>query len=490
MKSLSEYPKELIENRDSIEATFIFCLWKQPDLYDDYSKLNENGDNTIKTEDGIFYFSLGKQLYKEGFRSFDNVSIYTFLNDKPTIKKHFDELTGYKSVEELMSLVDVENIDAYFDNIVKYNILLILYDKGFNIIQNICKLKKMNSQEIYDYYDYQLNDISLKSNQATNIEDLVITEKFLNECDKGNEMGIGYSKICRILNYLTLGLPLGELFMLAGHSGTGKTSFAFNNFILPVNEQKVKCAIISNEQRSKDFKILLLVHILTEDLNYYGLTRKKIKTGKFTDEQWNMLNQAKKISKEKYENIRFSKIYDSDMSKVKKTIKKLSKIGYQVFLFDTMKSEDKVDEVMWQQLLLQSRKLFQLASKENISIITTYQLAPAMLNKRFLDVTCLSNAKQIKEVYSEMCYLRPIWEDEYNGKKYDIKPYELKRDSSGKYINIKQFITLDKSKKYIIVFLDKTRNDDDKQCVLYEFNGRFNKWKEIGYCTVINHHEF
>ena len=116
-KELSEYPKELTEGRNAVEASFIFCLWKQPDLYSDYSSINENNDETIKTEDGIFYYSLGKQLYKQGFKAFDNVSVYTFLEDKPTVKKHFDKLGGYKTVEELRSLVDVENIDAYFDQI-------------------------------------------------------------------------------------------------------------------------------------------------------------------------------------------------------------------------------------------------------------------------------------------------------------------------------------------------------------------------------------
>ena len=40
-----------------------------------------------------------------------------------------------------------------------------------------------------------------------------------------------------------------------------------------------------------------------------------------------------------------------------------------------------------------------------------------------------------------------------------------------------------------IVALDKTRNDEDKQQVLYEVNGRFNSWKEIGYCNIINEHK-
>ena len=164
------------------------------------------------------------------------------------------------------------------------------------------------------------------------------------------------------------------------------------------------------------------------------------------------------------------------MNKVKRIIKKLAKLGYQVVMFDTMKSEDEIDEAMWQQLLIHSRKLFQITSLHT-------------LNKRYLDASCLSNAKQIKEVFSEMVYARPLWDDEFPGEKFDVKPYQLKKDESGKYTNVRKLIPLDREKKYIVAFLDKTRNDDDKIQVLYEFNGRFNRWKEIGYCSVFNEHK-
>ena len=110
--SLKNYPQELIKGRESAEATFVFCLWKQPDLFDDFQRINVNDDRTLKTEDGTFYFSLGRQMYNQGFRSFDNVTIYTFLENKPTVKKHFDELGGYATVSELCSLVNPENVGA------------------------------------------------------------------------------------------------------------------------------------------------------------------------------------------------------------------------------------------------------------------------------------------------------------------------------------------------------------------------------------------
>jgi hypothetical protein len=51
---------------------------------------------------------------------------------------------------------------------------------------------------------------------------------------------------------------------------------------------------------------------------------------------------------------------------------------------------------------------------------------------------------------------------------------------------IKEYYIMDKDKKYLILFLDKTRNDEDKQTLLYHFDGKYNKWREVGYCTVFH----
>lgn len=103
-KELSEYPKELTDGRNAVEASFIFCLWKQPDLYSNYGALNDNNDETIKTEDGTFYYSLGKQLYKQGFKAFDNVSVYTFLEDKPTVKNILKSLAAIRQLKNFAVL--------------------------------------------------------------------------------------------------------------------------------------------------------------------------------------------------------------------------------------------------------------------------------------------------------------------------------------------------------------------------------------------------
>ncbi len=69
------------------------------------------------------------------------------------------------------------------------NTLMTLYDKGFNVIPNMDRFAKMTNQEVYDYYDYILNSVSIKNTHDIDIETLEIDDKFLSECDDGSAQG-------------------------------------------------------------------------------------------------------------------------------------------------------------------------------------------------------------------------------------------------------------------------------------------------------------
>ena len=481
--------QEINKNRERVEAPFVMCLWRDPTLYDDYKKLNENDDESIITEDAKFYFELGKAMHKNGFRNFDNMTVSTFLADKPTIKDKFEECGGYREVENLKALCDPNNVDAYYEEVARLNVLTRICSSYFTQFENIDKFKNMSSQNIYDLFEYQLNNSSLSVEQDVKIEKLVIDDEFIKECDSGDAMGLDYSDNCPILCGKTMGLPIGDVYLLGGYSGVGKSSFIFENIVLSLSKQGISTVIVSNEMKIDAYKKLLLVHILTQDLNYYKLTRKKIKRGHFSQEEKEMIFKAQQIQKEKYNNINFVKLYDSDMNKVLKIGKRMAKTGVKALIYDTMKSSDDAigDGSLWQQILIDSRRLFQLASKEDMAIVMAYQLAIHTENVRYTSASCLSNAKQIKEVMSEQVFLRKLWDDEKDeSSKYYCKPHKFKKVGD-KYL--KEDIALNPEKKYLVAFLDKTRNDEDGIQFLYEWNARFNKWTEIGLCTIINSHE-
>ena len=53
---------------------------------------------------------------------------------------------------------------------------------------------------------------------------------------------------------------------------------------------------------------------------------------------------------------------------------------------------------------MNSRRIFNTVSKEQVAMICTFQLALHTTNQRWLDATCLSNSKQIKEVVAQAVF--------------------------------------------------------------------------------------
>jgi hypothetical protein len=74
--------------------------------------------------------------------------------------------------------------------------------------------------------------------------------------------------------------------------------------------------------------------------------------------------------------------------------------------------------------------------------------------------------------------------DEYTNENYDCKPFIYIKDENGKYTSSKRYIELDKSKEYIVKFVDKNRYGKDHFCILYERNLSFNSLHEVGFCTI------
>ena len=472
------------KDREKTEAAFVFCMWKDPELFGDYLTINDGKNKTLKNEDAVFYYNLGKAMYQQGYKSFDNITVATFIDSKKEVKKKFEEYGGYREVSNLMQLVSPENIEAFYDKICRMNSLSSICSKYDDVFEDVQRFDNASNADVYDTFDLINSSVALNTNTNSEIETLEITDDFIDELNRGEDVGLNYGKFAPILNYTTLGIPRGDLTMIAGHSGCGKSSFIFQNLVIPFIEQGIGCAILSNEMRSKVYKILLLAYVLTHELNYWKLTRKKIKMGKFNTEDMEMLRKAQKIIKEKYSNIKFIKLSSDNISVIFQHIKRLAHQGVICFAWDTMKSDEVMDEAMWQALLMNSRKLYHLADNLNVAIVVTYQLALYTVNQRWLDASCLANGKQIKEVFSEMIYMRALWQDEYTGKKYDCKPFQFKKDNN----KIKEYFDLKEDKKYIVMIVDKTRNDEDKIAVLFEWNGAWNQWREIGYCTIVNDH--
>lgn len=484
MKELEKYPKELVSSRQVIEASFVFCLWKNPELYGDYSDFNPTTD--LLLDDSKFYYSIGKSMYDLEYKTFDNASTFTYLKDNLVIAEEFSSKGGYSVVDKMCKILSIDNIESYYDGLTKNNMLLSLHDKGFNVITELDKFKQMTTSQLYSYFEYQLDNVFLNRGSGVVVEDLDIDDNFIEEHNKGIGKGLSYGKYAPIMNYHTLGIHRSNVQIFAGFSGTGKSSYAVAVYVLSILDVNEKITIIANEMNKKAWQHILLATVLSEKLGYFGLSRKKQKSGGYSEEQLEWIKKAQEYIKENYIKtglLKFAKIYDYSVEDVKRIIRKQSKLGCNYFLYDTFKAEDASSGNVTGELIEASKQLLQVAEKEEVGIIITMQLAIYMENTRYLTANTLSNSKAVKEVVSELILMRKLWDDEYSGEKCDVKPWRLMRGSDGKLTNTKEYLTLDPEKKYRIMFLDKTRNDEDDICVISQFDGAWNKWKEIGYCT-------
>lgn len=821
------------EGREKIEACFVFACWSDPELYEDYKTVNVGKDETLKNEDAQFYWILGMNMYQQGIRKFDHISIEAFLSNNKKIKAKFEAYGGYQTVKELQDLVNPDNVSGYFDKIARMNSLSVMAEKSEELFTNVDRFQNATNEDIYDAFELLNNSVSLQTGHDSKIEDLKITQEYIDECQSGENVGLNYGENAPLLNYITLGVPLSDVYLFAAHSGAGKalaitepvltptgfvpmgdikvgdyvigedgkktrvigvfpqgkrqaykvtfgdgtevicdrdhlwkskylqdeirgndwkprttgemydrgvinsqgqrkfrvpicspitefvpknnliippytlgaligdgyicrreiqfttteqdivdrinneigdvgffkqhehnkiqyiyctkltrgnswlsqalktlglygcksgdkfipfeylyasyedrlalaqglmdtdgsvdakghltysttsyklaqdvmfllrslgkqvrihtldrreqgknieyevyvcglneelfsskkhqirydnkqnkdkayyydqmriesieeldekvemqcimvdndthtylcrnfivthnTSFIFENMVLPISKT-TPVAIFSNEMKISAYQNMLMAHILTTDLDYWKLTRKKIKIGKYTDEDLEMIAKAKEISETKYNNIKFVKVFENDTDTMCKFIKKLAHMGIRYVVWDTMKGDDIVDgSDAWYQLLMNSRKIFNLVSKLGIAMTCTFQLALYTTNQRYLDASCLSSSKQIKEVVSELIMMRKLWADEYTDEKYDCKAFKYKKDSK----MIKEMIKLDKEKTYYVCFVNKTRNDEGDRQVLYEWKSAWNRWYEVGYCNIRNDH--
>ena len=485
---LNKTIEKIEANRTQAEANFVFCLWNDLQLYDDYKNVNTGTDKTLILEEPLFYFLIGRGIRQQGFQNIDHITVETYLTDKPGLRKKYEELNGWAACKHMMDLVDPENVDGYYDQVAKMNSLKILATRFDEIMSHPERFDNATNEEVYETFELLNNQVALTTGNTSKVESIIADEDYIKACDAGMGVGIQYDKVAKILNSLTLGLPIGDMYLLAAHSGSFKSSFLFNNMVVPIAENGYKVCIISNEMTVDAYKNLLLVHVLTNDLNYWNIPRKKLKAGNFTEDDKKMLRKAIRIEKEKYSGIQFVKLFESDTNSLVKYIKQLARSGTKVFIYDTLKASDSSgnDDKMWQTLLMDSRRIFQTVSKEQVCFVASFQLALYTTNQRYLDASCLSSSKQIKEVCSEVCLQRLLWDDEYPNEKYDCEPYRYKKTDSGKYIKVP--VDIDKDKKYVVIFLDKTRNDERGQTLLYCVNGGFNTWQEIGYCTIKNDH--
>ncbi|MCM3109904.1 DnaB-like helicase C-terminal domain-containing protein [Lederbergia lenta] len=480
MKLIEEYPESLVNDRNTIEASFIFCLWKNPESYSDYMK-EIKSDSDLLTKDGKFYYTIGYKMYEQGYRSFDDASIYSYIGNNELLAEEYKKRGGYKSVDEMKRILNEANIERYYDELVKSNAILQLHDEGYDVLQYIDKFKKMNYSQLEDFVEYKLNNIFFKSSlSGVNVVDLATGyDKWIDQWDTG--VGVGFRVGFPLINYHLAGIHRKNLILHLAGIGQGKSTSALLFYVLPTIEQGESVCIMANEQDEEQFRQMMIATVLFNRINYRKMNRQKILFGNFNDDDKQALRDSA-VWLEKYKNqLHYVHLNDYDLSNIKRIIKKYSKLGVGLFLLDTMKPQDDSSDKSWAEFSEVSKEIFLLAQKEDVAVIATAQLASTASSRKFLDLSCIGKSRAIAETAGQVLMFRPLREIE----KEKLFVYKFAKDVNGKYTNIKKQVVMDKDKDYIVLFVPKNRygKAGDLQ-IVYERNMDFNTMKELGYCHI------
>lgn len=497
---VDKYPKEILKGRVNTEGNVVGCMINDMLLVDD---TNIDTDKFL-TKSGRLVYGILKVLRSKGCAICDDVSYETYINEN--VKNELAEYGGFRALKNIADCVNDKNYESYLDDLLKSNIIINMYEFGFNLTKpidcdgkSIIPLKlfdKMDSEQVTEWYESKLEGFSTGySSKVLEDEDLDITDEFIDSLQEGEEAGTPFEyfdddiegKKVPALPYFSKvvnGIPDGFT-IIGGYSNVGKTTLVIS-ILMSLMHSGRKCMIISNEQRSKVFKIGFLLLILTKHLNYFNLTKTKMINGNINELDREYIKKAQEYWRENYKGkLHFISIPDSDVSlAIKKMRVGILTYGYDTLVYDTFKCDwsSNSNDSTWVSLIKDSRKFESLARKyPGTQVICTLQLAINTLGKLFLDSSVLSMSKQIKEVCDLMILCRTIYQDEFDqNSNYYCNPFKSVLDSDGKWTE--QPWIPKQNKTYRAVFIEKNRSgtvsSDTGIGYIFGFQGEWGIWSD------------
>lgn len=479
-----KYDERLLERRLTAEGNVCGCLLKNLDLFDDCGLDSPD----FITNGGRLLFTIAKQLRSKGIQKFDEITFVSTLESE-FVRMVENQLGDYREINNVMNAVNESNWDAFLDELNKSNVLLKLSDKGFNIFSKILLdngkeiipfdfFKNLNCAEVIEFYE------GVVASMQTSLKD----EKLLEECyvefddawleslRNKEEMGVSFGEAgfdikgeeIRTFPFMsanTLGLKPGTLSAWGGSSGSGKSTYMVT-IAMSLASKGEKIVMVTNESKATDLKTLFLTWIINRVFKYEKLSKKRIISGEFTNEEFEMIKKAKEFWKEHYfKKIKVVTLSDADADFSCQMIRRaILREAASVFIVDTMKMtlSDDTNDNSWIGLIRDVRSLTELAMKYNVIGIITVQLAPNTLNRSWLDASCLANCKQMKETLSNLVLFRKLVKCELDpNSPFFIHPFrrKLREDGSGEWYD--EPYEADANNTWIIAFTDKTRRGID-----------------------------
>lgn len=471
--------KSISEQKEKVESYVVFSMYKQPMLVDDCEF--DSSDFTDKT--WKFLFSIIKKMRKDKKVVIDDITTALFVEGSDTLKKMYEKIGGWELIERGKSYVEVENFEGYCEDLLRYNLLITLIEKGYPIKQDVATYLSMGLEDIQKVFEEDLAETFSRVSVSEKAEDMATGyDAVIEEADEGLNRGFPYSS--DMLTEETNGQSLGSITMVSANSGMGKTFFTVAQVLPKMIEFNENLLIMANEEDIKKWKREILTWVVNNILGG-NFNKKRFNFGKFTKEEKDLLKRASQWISENLDEdrIKFVNFTSFSMRKAIKLTKEYSFKGYKYFILDTLKMDsDSMSDMQWLELSRNMVALFDVIkpANKNVHVYVTYQLGKSAMNSRYLSQNSLGVAKNVVDVVATLLLFRHATVNEKTSEGEANNEGKIRVYNSGSKIT--KFLDMDKT--YFIVFIGKNRQGGTAEQLVYEVDMGRNIMKEYGKTIV------
>jgi len=472
--------KQVKEFKKLCEANIVSLLWKTPELFFSNEKLelDDFDENMWKV-----YFEIAKDIIIKENKVLDEITVNFYLEKHKKLEKKYSEYGGYDGISSTYAHLKEENMDGYVEELRKWQAVIKMLKKRFPVAHRISEFVDMSASEIYEEHEAILNDVFINVDEK--VKTYSITDgldELIDKLDQGIEVGLPLDNLPMLTKEIG-GFRDGEILLVSGVSGVGKSTLLRNTLIPSCIKFEEKVLFMLNEENLKKFQSEMLVwvanNVYKEELQKYT-----VRDGNYSDEDKELLRKCAKWIKDKVNKriITIVPLTNYTTAKAVKIVKKYCSLGITKFVLDTFKADSdignrKPHEVMPMKMV----EIFDTVKEEskNVHISIILQLTKASTKKRYLTNDDIGMFKNVVDPVAVSIMARAMFEDEYEGGVNELKVYHMGESSGKSKIQTK----IHKERHYQIIFITKNRNgaSQDKQIVIEHDLGK-NTIKEVGFC--------
>lgn len=467
--------------KQACEANVVSMLWKKSDLIYEYNdlKLEDFTFNTWR----VFWQICHDIVIVEKKEVLDEITVNLYLEKHSKLKIEYDKDGGYETIQKAGEYVNIENMAGYVSELHKWNSVLKLMKIGYPIEDKISQFADMTIDEIYNFYESNLNHVFI--NAVSDVKSYDISDgiyDLIDNLDEGLAVGLPYHNL-PLLTQETSGMLLGDFNLVLGLSNVGKSTFIRNTLFPSLFEHNERIVVLINEEGIGKWQREILVWVANNIFDY-NIQKHMVRDGKYSEEGKAQLIECANWLRDKKEDkiITLIPITSYKTSRAIKIINKYASLGVKYFVIDTLKADaGKVDNNTRLQLTQNSVELYDTIkdSNKNVHLTATFQLSQSSQMKRYYTQGNTGESKTVFNVVATGIMIRKMFEDEYPNKKNELVVYNLDKN------NNKVKAEIDPDKNYQIFFIVKNREGAaNRYQIVVEHDLSRNTLREVGITHV------